>query len=99
MQWLEKNTLFDFKDIRPAFYNGPIDKVKRKIKAIGKDIKMQAKFTKADFDKIIERIIELDKDDAAYINTLQQPWFNNNTPPAALDGADQWTKIFNSING
>ncbi|MEO8884771.1 MAG: glycosyltransferase family 10 [Mucilaginibacter sp.] len=97
MSWLEKNTLFDFKDIRPAFYNKSADKIKRKIKAVGKDIKMQRKFTREDFAKVINRIIELDKDDEGYIKMLQQPWLVNNTVPQNLGGAQRWMEIFNSI--
>lgn len=94
VNWLEENSQLDFKDILPAFYKGPVQRVKRKLKSMGKELKMRYQFQKLDFKPLIDRIIELDQDDAQYTNMLQQPWFVNNTPPANASLKDRWVQIF-----
>ena len=59
-----------------------------------KELKMKYQFQKLDFTPLIERIIELDQDDARYIDMLNQPWFLNNTPPKDASLKDHWIKIF-----
>ena len=94
VNWLEDQSQLDFKDILPAFYKGPGHRIKRKLKAIGKELKMKYQFRKLDFGSLIERIIELDQDDNKYIDMLNQPWFLNNTPPPDASLKDHWIKIF-----
>jgi len=36
-------------------------------------------------DALIERVIELDRDDEQYLRALAEPWCHDNRPPAALD--------------
>ena len=98
MRGLEKATQFDFKDIRPGFYNGPADKIKRKLKGLGRDLKMRLEFNKRNVTEIIDHIIQLDRDDTAYLNMLQQPWLINNKPPENLLGRERWIKIFNRVS-
>jgi hypothetical protein len=95
VNWLEEYSQADFKDILPTFYKTPAHRIKRKLKSIGRQLKMQYQFKKLDFTPLIDRIIELDNDDAKYIDTLHQPWLNNNTPPAKASLKDHWIKIFN----
>ncbi|MBS1531841.1 MAG: hypothetical protein JSU01_16155 [Bacteroidetes bacterium] len=94
INWLEEKSQPDFKDIRPAFYKSPYSRLKRKAKAIGKELKMEQQFGGLDFKPLIERIIELDRDDAKYIATLKQPWFRDNQPPADASLKDHWVSIF-----
>ncbi len=94
VNWLEEYSQFDFNDILPAYRKDPVSRLKRKLKSIGKQLKMKYEFQKLDFSPLIERIIELDRDDDKYIKLLQQPWFANNTPPANASLKDHWIKIF-----
>jgi hypothetical protein len=38
-----------------------------------------------DEDELIERIVELDRDDEAYMRTLEAPWFRDGRPPDFVD--------------
>ena len=93
--WLEKHCQPDFVDIRPTFYNNPIHQIKRKVKTIGRDIKMKLQLNKFDFSPLIERIIELDQDDEKYIQMLKQPWFNHNEIQSQFSLVNRWVEIFN----
>jgi alpha(1,3/1,4) fucosyltransferase len=95
INWLEDQSQLDFKDILPGFYKSPGYRIKRKLKAIGKELKMKYQFQKLDFTPLIDRIIELDKDDAQYINMLEQPWFLNNAVPKSSSSRSRWIEIFN----
>lgn len=94
VNWLEKKSQPDFKDIRPMFYKSPYYRLKRKTKAVGKELKMKWQFGGLDFSRLIERIIELDQDDSKYIAMLKQPWFLDNTPPRGASLKDHWIRIF-----
>ncbi|RYZ94781.1 MAG: hypothetical protein EOP47_27150 [Sphingobacteriaceae bacterium] len=97
ISWLQKNARQDFIDIRPQFYNNPLHRVKRKLKAVGRNYKMNLQFDKLNFQPLIERIIELDNDDDKYLQMLQQPWLNNNSVPAEFSLKQRWVEIFNTI--
>ncbi len=94
VNWLERHSQPDFVDMRPAFYDKPSHQIKRKIKTIGRQLKMRYQFQNLDFKPLIDRIVELDKDQDKYIRVLQQPWFVNNTPPLNASLKSQWVKIF-----
>ncbi|MGZ3757424.1 MAG: glycosyltransferase family 10 domain-containing protein [Mucilaginibacter sp.] len=96
INYIEKHSQQDFKDIRPAYYNTPYDKVKRKVKMLGRQWKMKLQFDNFNFGKVIERVIELDQDPNKYMEVLRQPWFNNNTPPANLSSKNRWMEIFSN---
>ncbi len=98
VNWLQKHAQPDFNDIRPAFYNSPFDKIKRKLKTIGRQSKMYRQFNKFDFSPIIKKIIELDQDDNKYMEVLKQPWFIDNTPPQNASLKNRWIEIFQSVN-
>lgn len=97
IDWLQHNSQMDFIDILPTYYHAPRHRIKRKVKAWGRNLKMRLQFDKLDFTPIIERIIELDKNDEAYIAMLQQPWFKNNQPPADASNKQRWIEIFSQI--
>jgi hypothetical protein len=93
---LEKYAQQDFKDLRPAFYNKPAHRVKRKLKTIGRELKMRYQFKKLNFKPLIDRIIELDESKEKYISVLEQPWFVGNQPPLNVSLEDRWTEIFST---
>jgi hypothetical protein len=76
------------------FYKSPKDRVQRKLKSIGKGLKMKLQFKKLDFSNLIDQVIMLDKDPDKHMACMQQPWFNNNTPPVNLSLRDRWIEIF-----
>ena len=94
VNWLGKHGQLDFKDTRPTFYNKPAHRIKRKLKTIGRHLKMRYQFQKLDFKPLIDHIIELDQDNDKYIKVLQQPWFVDNKPPIEASLKDHWIKIF-----
>jgi len=96
VNWLQHKSQLNFKDILPSYHKGPKYRARRKLKAIGRSLKMRYQFQKLDFSPLIDRIIELDKDDDKYISVLQQPWFINNKPPLNASLKSRWTQIFNS---
>jgi len=98
---LEKYSQPDFTDIRPSFYNDPAHRIKRKLKSMGRSIKLNQEFRNLDFQSLIDRIIELDQDHDKYVKVLKQPWFVNNETPASTSLVNRWTEIFekNNLNG
>jgi len=94
INWLEKNSLLNFKDILPAYHKEPSSRLRRKLKSLGMELKMRYQFRKLDFSPMIDRIIELDRDDDKYINVLQQPWLLGNRPLSNSSPKDQWRNIF-----
>nr|WP_255670504.1 glycosyltransferase family 10 [Mucilaginibacter sp. UR6-11] len=86
----------DFEDIRPAHLTGIKHKVKRKLKAITRDINRRFHFNEMDFKPVIERIIALDTQPDLYVKYLTQPWFTGNTIPPAVSNRARWIEIFNS---
>jgi len=95
VNWLQTKSQPNFVDILPSYHKGAQHRVRRKLKSIGRKLKMYYQFQKLDFSPLIDRIIELDKDDDKYLELLKQPWFINNTPPATASLKDHWIKIFN----
>ncbi|MBS1525980.1 MAG: hypothetical protein JST19_10055 [Bacteroidetes bacterium] len=98
VKWLENNSQLNFHDILPTYYTGPLHRARRKLKSIGRRLKMKYQFDKLDFTPLIDRIIELDKDDSKYIEVLRQPWFINNNPPANASLKEHWLKIFSKTS-
>lgn len=94
VNWLQEYSQLDFRDILPTYYHGPMDRIKRKLKSIGKRAKMKYQFQKLDFSPLIDRIIELDRDKDKYIEVLRQPWFINNQPPLNASLKSRWIEIF-----
>jgi hypothetical protein len=94
---LEKYSQPDFSDIRPSFYKAPVHRIKRKLKSVGRSLKLNYEFRNMDFQPLIDRIIELDRDQDKYIEVLKQPWFVNNEPPASASLAGRWTEIFENV--
>jgi len=89
-------TLFqpDLKDIRFRDYTSLPYKIRRKVKAIGRNIKMKNLVNKKVIDNVIENIVELDKNNNKYIKILAEPWLNNNKVKLLNESRDRWTTIF-----
>jgi hypothetical protein len=96
IKWLEKISHKDFIDIRPQYYHDPVHRVKRKLKSIGRNLKTYLQAGNVNFRPLIDRIIELDRDNSKYLEMLSQPWFNNNAIPANTSSRNRWIEIFNS---
>lgn len=96
VRFLESRSQLNFTDIRPMFYKSPKDRLQRKLKSIGKNIKMRLQFKNLDFSDLIDQVIMLDKDPEKYMACLNQPWFNNNIPPANASLKERWIEIFSS---
>jgi len=96
-KWLQKYAQMDFTDIRPQHYHNPAHRIKRKLKTIGRNIKMRLQFSGLDFSPLIDRIIELDQDLDKYLAVLKQPWFVNNKPPTNVPTKERWVQIFSNV--
>jgi hypothetical protein len=94
VRFLENTSQPNFTDIRPSFYKSPKDRIRRKLKFIGREYKMNIQFNKLDFSPLIDQIISIDKDPAKYAAMMQQPWFNDNTVPTNTSLRERWIEIF-----
>lgn len=93
---IEKAVQPDYRDWRPSIYNSPFDKLKRKTKIWGRHFKLKYEFQNG-FKGLIDEIIRLDKNDDAYLNMLNQPWYSENRTPDRIRFISQWHKIFTSV--
>jgi len=93
---LEQYSQPDFKDIRPQFYNDPVTRIKRKLKSIGRQIKMKSQFNRFDYELLIDKIIEIDRNQDLYIQYLKRPWLHNNKIQDHTLNKERWTNIFQS---
>lgn len=96
--WLQKYMQMDFDDIRPQFFKTPIHHIKRKIKKLGRELKMHLQYKSLDFSDAIDRIVEIDKDPELYLKYLGEPWFNNNEIPVHLSTKRRWQQIFDKMS-
>lgn len=94
INWLENNGQRNFVDIRPQFFKNPIHRINRKVKSIERDLKMMLQFNNLDFSNLIDRIIELDKNDDLYLKYQMQPWLNANVLDEINETKKFWSEIF-----
>ncbi|RFZ82235.1 hypothetical protein DYU05_16605 [Mucilaginibacter terrenus] len=87
---LSKFGLMDFEDIRPQYLNGPVHRIKRKLKSLARE----KKYRKPDFSAVIDRIIELDNNPELYLKYLSEPWLKNNVLQTSRE---KWAGIFNNV--
>lgn len=92
---IEKASQPNFVDIRPKFYQQPQHRLSRKLKLIGRQLKMKLQYGKLDFSGVIDRIIEIDQNPDLYINYLKEPWLKNNTIINTSLSQSVWKQIFN----
>jgi hypothetical protein len=95
VKWLEKSSQSDFDDILPTFRNSFHHRVRRKVKAIGKDLKMKLQYNGLDFKELIDKIIAIDNNTDLYIKYLKEPWFKENQVPEQASMQGRWIEIFN----
>jgi hypothetical protein len=78
----------------PIYWGNPL---------VGKDFNPQSFVDASDFpnlDALVERIIQLDQDDAQYMKILSQPFFPDNKPTEWFDRSrvlDRFEEIFDSV--
>lgn len=94
LKWLENVSQFNFRDYRPAYQTACTDRLRRKLKSIGKLAKMNLQFNQATCSSLIERIIALDEDQDLYVQCLKKPWFHGNRVPDRFSTKKRWTEIF-----
>lgn len=92
VNFLERNCHPNFEDIRPSTFNSFPNKVKRKIKTIGRNFKINWQYE--NFDDLIDYIVQVDQNDSLYANYLSEPWLHNNKPTSNQTVVDRWRKIF-----
>lgn len=51
------------------------------------------------FDRLVERIIEVDRDDDLYLRHLREPFFIGNRPPDRTAWIERWRRIFDQSLG
>ncbi|PYS64745.1 MAG: hypothetical protein DMF74_05970 [Acidobacteria bacterium] len=68
-------------------------KVKRKLKGVGQAVKTRLQY-QANFDQLIEKIIEIDRDESLYARYVSEPWFQHNQPPSNEHVVQRWREIF-----
>jgi hypothetical protein len=91
---LEKYTQMDFEDFRPGVFHSPAHHVKRKLKTIGRDLKMALEFKPRHYKNLVDRVAEIDENENLYREILLQPWFNQNKIPPQSSAANRWREIF-----
>lgn len=89
---LDRRCLLTLRDRRRLKFNGFTNKMKRKLKAKGREIKMSLQYR--DFEQLIEKIIEIDRNDDLYARYLSEPWFHDNAPPPDDRVINRWRQIF-----
>lgn len=98
IDWLEENSQSNFVDIRPQFFTNPYHRICRKAKSIGRNLKMKLQFNHLDFSPLIDKIIDLDKDDGLYLQYHEQQWLNNNAFEEIYLAKQRWNTIFSAKN-
>ena len=91
---LEKKSQMNFVDFRPGVYKQPHHHVIRKIKTLGREVKMILEFNGLNYRKLVDRVVEIDENEHLYREMLLQPWFVDNKVPAYTSAVDRWKEIF-----
>jgi hypothetical protein len=91
---IEKYSQMNFVDFRPGVYKTIPHHIVRKIKTIGREVKMRMEFNGLNYKKLVDRVVEIDENENLYREMLIQPWFNNNEVPAHSSAVSRWVEIF-----
>ncbi|QIL40667.1 hypothetical protein G7074_16185 [Pedobacter sp. HDW13] len=91
---LESKGQRNFIDIRPQHFNSLKNRFDRRLKTLGRNLKMKLQFNQLNFTPLIERIIEIDNDIDLYIKYLKEPWLNPEYSLINLQSKQRWTMIF-----
>lgn len=98
ISFIEKHAQQDFVDLRPHIYRKPNHHLSRKVKKMGRFLKMDLQLGKAGFTALIDQIINIDQNQELYIQYLKQPWFHHNQIPTYTSSKMQWNRIFDGNN-
>ena len=93
VEFLEANSQREFSDAQTAGVGAIRFKVKRRLKYVGQAVKTRLQYD-ATFDQLIERIIEIDRDESLYARYLAEPWFEDNQTPSNEHVVQRWREIF-----
>jgi len=94
---LTKLGQMDFNDIRPAFFNAPNSRLKRKMKSYIRAAKAKLRFATMNFAPLVNQVIALDRNPGLYMQYLEQPWLKNNAVPENLPARKRWMEIFDAL--
>lgn len=98
INFLEKACLEDFNNYRPLFNNALNDKIKRKLKFLGREYKMKLITNNFDFTPLINHIKEIDNNDELYLSYLKESWCDKvKLLSMVKKQTDAWKKILDSI--
>ncbi len=89
---LDRHCLPTRRDFGSRGSNGFAGRVRRSLKNYGRQFKMD--FQYRDFQRLIEKIIEIDRNDDLYARYLSEPWFHGNQPPSNESVVQRWRQIF-----
>jgi len=89
---LDRHCRATLRDFRSPEFNSLAGKARRRLKTYGRQFKMDLQYR--DFQRLIEKIIEIDRNDDLYAGYLSEPWFHGNKPPSNESVAQRWRQIF-----
>lgn len=95
-KFIEKYAQQNFNEYRPQFFKSLNIRIKRKFKYKARAFKMSYQYSKLNYENLINKIIEIDKDDTIYAEYLRQPWLVDNTPSLNSLNKERWIEIFTS---
>lgn len=95
--FLEQRCQMNFVDSRPSFHHRNSDRLRRKVKSLGRNWKMNMSMSKKMMISIIDNIVAIDENDKLYHKLISEPFLINNDFNKTLDSMRQfWIKIFNA---
>ena len=94
IQLLEKKAQPNFVDTRPQFYKSPATRISRKLKSLGREIKMNLQLNNLTYKKLVDRIVEINEDKNLYKQMILEPWLKNNALPVDASLKSRWIEIF-----
>src|SRR5260370_9612863 len=68
-------------------------KVTHRLKRVGQAVKTRLQYD-ANFARLIERVIDIERADSLYARYMSEPWFHNNMPPSNDAVIQRWREIF-----
>jgi len=89
---LDRHCRATLRDFRSPEFNSLAGKARRRLKTYGRQFKMDLQYR--DFQRLIEKIIEIDRNDDLYAGYLSEPWFHGNKPLSNESVAQRWRHIF-----
>lgn len=70
-----------------------LQRAARRINGLSSEIE-QRTWARAGFDRLIERVVEIDRDDELYLRHLREPFLIDGKPPDRARWISRWTEIF-----